>query len=242
MPREKSRENGSENRKEGREAWLVGKLLFILYGLSSRRSFRQLIRSIVLRLEGGGHYSRTIRKIFSLYHKIEIGMYTSGPCETLGCFPPGTKIGRYSGTYPTARAFSGNHPMDRISTHAFFFNPSLGYAKPAHDIKWTNLTIGNDVCLYHNAVILPSVSRIGDGAVIAAGSIVTKDVPDFAVVAGNPARLIRYRFSEQTRAAIKASRWWDKSIEELQKDFDRFAHPLDDDAQADMSACPKRSS
>jgi len=228
MSREKSHENRSAGRKEGQEAWLVGELLFRLYSLSRRRSFRRLIRFIVLRLEGGGHYSRTIRRIFSVYHQIDIGMYTSGPCYTLGNFPPGTKIGRYSGTFPTAMAFSGNHPMDRISTHAFFFNPALGYARPEHDIKWTNLTIGNDVCFYHNAVILPSVSRIGDGAVIAAGAVVTKDVPDFAVVAGNPARLIRYRFSEQTQAAIKASRWWDKSIEELQKDFGEFTRPVQD--------------
>jgi acetyltransferase-like isoleucine patch superfamily enzyme len=119
--------------------------------------------------------------------------------------------------------------MDRISTHAFFFNPELGYAKPEHDIKRTHLTIGNDVCLYHNAVILPTVSRIGDGAVIGAGAIVTKDVPDFAVVAGNPAKVIRYRFSKEIQLKIKASRWWDKSIEELQKDFEQFTRPVEDE-------------
>ena len=228
MARE-SAQTDTSSRKEGREARLIGALLFRLYGLSKRACLRSLIRDTVLRLEGGGHYSRTIRRIFRVYHRVEIGMYTDVPCYCLGQFRPGTKIGRYSTTFPTAMAFNGNHPMDRISTHAFFFNPSLGYAKPEHDIRRTNLTIGNDVCLYHNAVILPSVSRIGDGAVIGAGAVVTKDVPDFAVVAGNPAKVIKYRFSEQTQRKIKASRWWDKSIEDLRKDFEQFTHPVEDE-------------
>jgi acetyltransferase-like isoleucine patch superfamily enzyme len=161
-------------------------------------------------------------------------MYTNAPCYCLGQFPAGTKIGRYSGTFPTAMAFNGNHPMDHLSTHAFFFNPALGYARPEHDIKRTNLMIGNDVCVYHNAVILPSVSRIGDGAIIGAGAVVTKDVPDFAIVVGNPAKVIKYRFSEQTQRKIKASRWWDKSIEELLKDFDQFTRLFEDEENKEL--------
>jgi virginiamycin A acetyltransferase len=218
-------ENQSKNRKEGTEAWLIGKLLFKLYGLSDRRSVRSLIRNIVLRLEGGGHYSHTIRRIFSVYHQVEIGMYTRDPCSYVNQFPPGTKIGRYSGIYPTVKAFSANHPMDRKSTHAFFFNPKLGYAKS--DITRTKLTIGNDVCVYHNAIILPSVNRIGDGAVIGAGAVVTKDVPDFAVVVGNPGKVIKYRFSEQTIRKLKQERWWDRDIKELQKSLDEFLNPLE---------------
>jgi acetyltransferase-like isoleucine patch superfamily enzyme len=220
-------------RPEGKKVWLIGELLFRLYGLSTRASIRRCIRSIVLRLEGGGHYSRTIRRIFSVYHQIEIGMYTSVPCQCLEQFRPGTRIGRYSTTFPTAMAFSGNHPMDRVSTHAFFFNPALGYAKAENDIQRTHLTIGHDVCFYHNAVILASVSRIGDGAVIGAGAVVTKDVPDFAVVVGNPAKVMRYRFSKRTQRKIKASRWWDKTIEELQEDFDRFTRPVEDEDEKD---------
>jgi virginiamycin A acetyltransferase len=216
-------ENQSENRKEGMEAWLIGNLLFKLYGLSSRRSVRSLIRNIVLRLEGGGHYSRTIRRIFSVYHQVEIGMYTADPCSYVNQFPPGTKIGRYSGIYPTVKAFSGNHPMERKSTHAFFFNPKLGYSKS--DITRRKLTIGNDVCVFHNAIILPSVRSIGDGAVIGAGAVVTKDVPDYAVVVGNPGKVIKYRFSEQTIRKLKQERWWDKDIEELKPHLEDFIKP-----------------
>jgi acetyltransferase-like isoleucine patch superfamily enzyme len=223
------RKDRSKVRKEGKEAWLLGPLLFRLYGLTKGVRIRNYIRDKVLSLEGGGHYSRTIRRIFSVYHDIEIGMYTNGPCYSLRQLPPGTKIGRYSGTYPTARAFSGNHPMDRKSTHAFFFNPELGYARKESDIERTQLTIGNDVCLYHNSVILPSVRRIGDGAVIGAGAIVTKDVPDFAIVVGNPAKIVKYRFSEEMRRKIKESKWWDKDMRELQEYMEEFAHPLESD-------------
>jgi virginiamycin A acetyltransferase len=233
MASESTQTDAPRRHPEGRKIRLIGELLFRLYGLSTRASFRRCIRSIVLRLEGGGHYSRTIRKIFAVYHQIEIGMYTCMPCQCLDQFRPGTKIGRYSTTFPTAMAFSGNHPMDRLSTHAFFFNPSLGYAKPQNDIQRTRLTIGHDVCFYHNAVILPSVKRIGDGAVIGAGAVVTKDVPDFAVVVGNPARVMKYRFSAQTRRKIKASRWWDKSVEELREDFGRFTRPVEDEDEKD---------
>jgi serine acetyltransferase len=74
--------------------------------------------------------------------------------------------------------------------------------------------------------ILPAVTSIGDGAVIAAGSVVVKDVPPFAVVGGNPAKLIKFRFSTETIQRIASSRWWEKAIEELMKDEEGFAEFL----------------
>ncbi len=216
----------SGSRKEGKQCPLIGELLFRLYGLTTRRSLRRLIRYTVMRLEGGGHFSRTVRRIFSVYHHIEIGMYTSGPCYSAGRLPKGTKIGRYSTIFErTVWAFPANHPMDRISTHAIFYNPQVGYASGEADIERRGLTIGNDVFIGHNATIVPSVEKIGDGAVIGSGAVVTKNVPDYAIVAGNPAKLIRYRFSEETQLRIKESRWWKKSIDEL--DLEQFARPAE---------------
>jgi acetyltransferase-like isoleucine patch superfamily enzyme len=239
MSQKDNQENRSRRRKEGKEAWLIGELLFRLYGLTKLATIRRWIRRNILRLEGGGHFSRTIRRIFSVYHQVDIGMYTSGPCYySPHYFPAGTKIGRYSGIYEnTVRIFTVNHPLDRMSTPAFLFNPKLGYAKKEADIKRRGVLIGNDVFIGHNVTILPGVDKIGDGAVIGAGAVVTKDVPDFAIVAGNPAKIIKYRFSEEMQRKIKASKWWDKDITELQNNIEEFAYPLEDNENEKNPAC-----
>jgi serine acetyltransferase len=80
-----------------------------------------------------------------------------------------------------------------------------------------------------DVTILPSVSTIGNGAVVGAGSVVAKDVPPFAVVGGNPAKIIKYRFSQDIIDEITKSAWWEKDIEELKKDeqeFASFLHPF----------------
>jgi len=89
------------------------------------------------------------------------------------------------------------------------------------------LVVGNDVWIGQNALILPSVRKIGDGVVIGAGAVVTKDVPDFAIVAGNPASVLKYRFSKTTMDKIKKSAWWDSSIDELKKNLDEFVQPIE---------------
>ena len=224
----------SRRHKEGKEAWLLGPLFFRLYGLTKLATVRRWIRRNILRLEGGGHFSRTIRRIYSVYHQIDIGMYTSGPCYyPPQLIPAGTKIGRYSGVYErTVRIFTINHPLDHISTHAIFYNPRVGYAKKEADIKRRGMIIGNDVFIGHNVTILPGANKIGDGALIGAGSVVTKDVPDFAIVAGNPAKILRYRFSEEMRLKIKESKWWEKDIRDL--DLDKFAIPVESGEGVDL--------
>jgi len=234
MSQKDNQENILHRRKEGKEAWLIGELLFRLYGLTKRAAIHRWIRRNILRLEGGGHFSRTIRRIYSVYHQVDIGMYTSGPCYyPPRHFPPGMKLGRYSGVYEeTVRIFTSNHPLDRISTHAIFYNPKIGYAKKEADIQRRGLIIGNDVFVGHNVTILPGVNKIGDGALIGAGSVVTRDVPDFAIVVGNPAKIIRYRFSKETQLKIKASKWWDKDIRDL--DLEKFAVPVESGEGVDL--------
>ena len=230
-----NQKNRSRRPKEGKEAWLIGEILFKLYGITKLATIRRWIRRNILRLEGGGHFSRTIRRIFSVYHQVDIGMYTSGPCYYFPHhFPAGTKIGRYSGVYEeTVRIFTVNHPLDRISTHAIFYNPNLGYAEKEADIKRRGMLIGNDVFVGHNVTILPGVDKIGDGALIGAGSVVTRNVPDFAIVAGNPAKVLKYRFSKETQLKIKASKWWDKDIRDL--DLDKFARPVESGEGVDIN-------
>jgi len=217
----------NSNLSEGREARWLGPLLFRWYGATRSDFIRAKIRSLALKLEGDEYYSLTIRKIYSKYHHRAVGLYSAGASLLPDAFPsgpPGVTIGRYTSLTSSMKAFNANHPTDWKSTHAFFYNPALGFAKQDL-LSRTKLTIGNDVWIGHNAILLPSVTTIGDGAVIAAGSVVFQNVPPYAVVGGFPARLIRYRFSPDVIEKLLASKWWEKSIQELAREFGDFQKP-----------------
>ncbi len=200
-------------------------LLYCSYAIKIR-FFRNLIINAVVKLEGGEEFSLTLRRIFVDYHDIHIGLYTYGGCFSPNCIPRGTVIGRYCSIAQNLRVLNGNHPVENLSTHPFFFNSYYKYLS-ADTIRRTKLVIGNDVWIGFNVIILPSAKVIGDGAVIGAGSVVTKDVPPFSVVAGNPAKLIRNRFSSETAGTILRSPWWNKSIEENIEKIEMFLKPVE---------------
>jgi virginiamycin A acetyltransferase len=80
-------------------------------------------------------------------------------------------------------------------------------------------TIGNDVWIGHHAVIMPGI-RIGDGAMIGSYSIVTKNVEPYAVVAGNPAKLIRKRYPDEVIEKLLNIRWWDWSADKISRNLE----------------------
>lgn len=195
-----------------------------LYGRGSIG--RALARRLLNRLEGGEIRSETLRDIFLHYHGVDVGAYTHGGCFEPHSFGRNTTIGRYTSIARTAFAATLDHPTDFKGMHGFFFNSNLGYTR--HVREYAPLSIGNDVWLGHNAVISSSVRSIGDGAVIGAGAVVFKDVPPYAVVVGNPGRVVRYRFSPSTIERLLEERWWQRDIEELATTISDFDHPLDD--------------
>jgi acetyltransferase-like isoleucine patch superfamily enzyme len=77
----------------------------------------------------------------------------------------------------------------------------------------------------YGSIVVPAVSTIGTGSVIAAGSIVTKDVPPYAIVAGNPARILRYRFPPEVIEELLASRWWEQPIEDILPVMHEYQRP-----------------
>ena len=200
-------------------------LLYHLYAVQSRIA-RNLIRIVVLKLEGGPLYSKTIRKIFKKYYEVEVGLYSCGACFEPFVADKRTKIGRYCSIANGAKIVNHNHPLNLKSTHALFFSPIFGQCKDFLP-EINPLEIGNDVWICANAVILPEVNRIGDGAVIGAGAVVCRDVPPYAVVLGNPGRIVKYRFSEETIKRLLEERWWDKDIGELSPDIAEFQRPLE---------------
>ncbi len=129
-------------------------------------------------------------------------------------------IGRFCSIAAMTRINPGNHPMHRASQAHFTYRASAYFAgvdDEADFFAWRRahrVTIGHDVWIGHGAIVLPG-RRIGTGAVIAAGAVVTKNVAPYAIVAGNPARLIRPRFPEGIAARLQALAWWDWPHERL---------------------------
>lgn len=192
---------------------MFSNLLIHLYSID-KKNLRRLIINLVKRFEKGEFYSTSLRKIFAKYHKVYIGLYTHGGCFQIDYYDPNTEIGRYCSIAKGSRAINVNHPLDFKSTHAFFFNPALEFCE-SYLGEFEPLKIGNDVWVGHNAIIMPNVSSIGDGAVIAAGAVVNKDIPPYAVMVGNPARVVRFRFSQDIIRQLLQERWWENPVENL---------------------------
>jgi virginiamycin A acetyltransferase len=131
------------------------------------------------------------------------------------------RIGRFCSVAPDVSIGMGNHPTDYLSTHPLFFRsagifapwnpPDMGVERTLDVVKHAPI-IGNDVWIGTRAVIARGVT-IGDGAIIGAGALVLEDVPPYAIVAGTPAKVLRYRFPQEQIAALLALQWWNHPLE-----------------------------
>lgn len=207
---------------------LFVRLLSTAYQINST-TIRRNIRTLIAKLEGGEAFSKSLRELIRYYHGFEIGI------GTYGCFNPvnfnvgkgNLKVGKFTSISDGVCAYTRNHPYWFSSTHPLFFNRDFG-GIGEDTVPRGNLTIGNDVWIGQYAVILPSCSKIGDGAVIGAGTIVTEDVPDYAIVAGNPGRILKFRFDEDTILHLKTIGWWDWDIEFIKENAWVFSQTVDE--------------
>ena len=136
-----------------------------------------------------------------------------------------TAIGKYCSIADGCNCGMPEHRMEFVSTAQAFLKGKnrLGtsFGMLPHP-QYKTTTIENDVWIGTNVLIRAGV-RIGTGAVVGMGSVVTKDVPPYAIAAGNPARIIRYRFDEETVERLLKSKWWERDqavIEQLAPDFE----------------------
>lgn len=153
--------------------------------------------------------------------QIGAGTYASSP-PLLKLFHKNNKIeiGKYCSLADEVTIFAGgNHPINSITTHPLklFFNLSdtEEWACDCQDGNETTL-IGNDVWIGYGATILSGVT-IGDGAIIGAKAVVASDIPPYAIAVGNPAKVIKYRFSHESIDKLLQIKWWNWEEEKIKK-------------------------
>jgi acetyltransferase-like isoleucine patch superfamily enzyme len=173
-----------------------------------------------------------------------LGSFCGEYCDLMFC-----KIGKWTSIASFVRICSGSHPTkDFVSMHPSFYSVVGGvYKRYAHKQLFFNehkyatekegcfrVIIGSDVWIGNGVWIMEGVT-IGDGAVVAAGAVVAKDIPPYAIAAGVPAKVKRYRFSEEDISFLLNLKWWNK-----EDSWIRNAAPYFDDIEKLKNYCNKK--
>ena len=139
------------------------------------------------------------------------------------------EIGKFCSIAARTRLNPGNHPMERVALHRFTYR-TRSYRLAEEDdhefFAWRRshrVVLAVDVWIGHGAVILPGVT-IGTGAAVGAGAVVSREIPNFAVATGVPARVKRYRFPEELQERLLRLAWWDWERERLAAALPDFRH------------------
>jgi acetyltransferase-like isoleucine patch superfamily enzyme len=163
------------------------------------------------------------------YASYNVGKFTYGYPKIVNYRGIATcKIGKFcSIAEGVTILLDGEHKPDWVTTYPFY-----DYVKGFHDMQPPHtkgdVVIGNDVWIGLNAIVLSGVC-IGDGAVVGANAVVTKDVEPYAIVAGNPARLIRKRFNDETVKKLLKIKWWNWSLQRIKENAPfMFANKIDE--------------
>lgn len=140
--------------------------------------------------------------------KVTSGLYSYGTVNVHSFRPGGeVRIGNYTSISDITLLMGGNHHTD-LTTYPLM---SVFYGKEDNKVP-RNISIGSDVWIGFNSLIMEGVS-IGDGAIIGAGALITRDVPPFSVVVGNPGRIVKFRFEESVIERLLRVKWWDLDID-----------------------------
>jgi acetyltransferase-like isoleucine patch superfamily enzyme len=159
--------------------------------------------------------------------RVEVGRFTYGaPRLLLWAEHERIYIGGFCSIADEVTIFGGGeHRTDWITTFPLriaFGDPLAG--RDGHPATRGATRIGNDVWLAYRATVLSGVT-IGHGAVVGAGAVVASDIPPYAVVAGNPARVVRYRFPQDVIAKLIELRWWDWPLDKIRRNMDILCSP-----------------
>ena len=161
-------------------------------------------------------------------HKCVVGDFTFIASDSLIY---NTKIGKFCSIASGVKCGLGIHPSRTfVSTHPAFYSTKkqaqITFADKCYFEENKSVLIGNDVWIGANAVLLDGI-KVGDGAIIAAGAVVTKNVPPYAIVGGVPAKIIKFRFRSDQIEFLMKFKWWEKEVGWLRKNW-RLFHNVDE--------------
>lgn len=161
--------------------------------------------------------------------RFQIGAHTYGKPRVVSWRENASlKIGKYCSIATGVTIFLGSeHRVDWVSTYPFPHLWQEAKRIPGHPATKGDVVIGNDVWIGFGTTILSGVT-IGDGAAIGACSLVVRDVPPYAIVAGNPAQIIKYRFDEETIKILLSLRWWDWPDQRVRENIQYICSPAID--------------
>lgn len=172
----------------------------------------------------------TLFKTFAASEQIAVGAWCSIAGE-VRILHPGVSEDLTDATgAPVRLRLRGNHRMDTATTYPIgIVMPAASFDELPRDgsVRSRPLVIGNDVWIGYRATVLGSIT-IGDGAIIGAGAVVASDVPPYAIVAGNPARILRYRFAPETIEGLLRIAWWDWPEALVLERAEWFLRPVDE--------------
>lgn len=209
---------------------LTAALMTRLYPGRTHKLFRRLAE----RHDGGEMGSALWRALLLRHQGVQIGAWSYGSIFERGRLPRGSVVGRWCSVASELIVRRRDHPIERVTQHPFFYNARLGIV--AHDTirrdEDNPLTIGNDVWIGDRVTILSGCRTIGNGAVLAAGAVVTRDVAPYTIVGGTPARMLRDRYPAGVSAQLERSRWWELDLPALRTLQPMLLEPLDESRAA----------
>ncbi len=171
----------------------------------------------------------------------EVGIWNRLENVTLGrysytgefCILQNVIVKNFSNIAAMVRIGATDHPIERPTLHHFTYRRKMFGLADEDDSEFFNqrasrvTTIGHDTWIGHGAIIKPGIT-LGNGCVVGSGAVVTKDVEPYAIVVGNPAKVLKYRFTPKQIKSLEAIQWWDWPSEKIHERWEDFLLPIDD--------------